>query len=374
MMKTRTYFLLIHILMSCTCISSYFAVKPGLPIPTWYKAKLEPTSTPELGKHFRLNFELQNLLGDLHNIELELNLPDGIQNLNKPLTASQNILKKAETKSWHWDLVVNREILGQSIQLKVTSKFPKEEITRFALGQYSEEPLHQKTQLANRIANTKERVDLHFQTTIYCTQMEGFTNVPDLIFRNIWTPKKFDSPFILFQYKEPKPNNRDEILAKITEFENYYSKVSNQNKLIDKFQTLRPMAYKRMLEDNFYRYYAVAISHFEEQDFKACDDWLQKLSLLILSQEELNSDFFLAIQNTRALCSIALQRFPEARKILKSSIQTEVNSSVRHYLFYNIAVILEKERKKAQMSHNLLQALSVNPSFTLAKELLKKYQ
>ena len=134
------------------------------------------------------------------------------------------------------------------------------------------------------------------------------------------------------------------------------------------------MAYKRMLEDNFYRYYAVAISYFEEQNFKACDDWLQKLSLLILSQEELNSDFFLAIQNTRALCSIALQKFPEARKILKSSVQTEVNSSVRHYLFYNIAVILEKERKKAQMSHNLQQALSINPSFTLAKELLKKYQ
>ena len=76
------------------------------------------------------------------------------------------------------------------------------------------------------------------------------------------------------------------------------------------------MAYKRMLEDNFYRCYAVAISYFEEQNFKACDDWLQKLSLLILSQEELNSDFFLAIQNTRALCSIALQKFPEARKIL----------------------------------------------------------
>ena len=89
MMKIRKYFLLIHILMSCTGISSHFAVKPGLPIPTWYKAKLEPTSAPELGKNFRLNFELQNLLGDLHNIELELNLPDGIQNLNNPLITSQ---------------------------------------------------------------------------------------------------------------------------------------------------------------------------------------------------------------------------------------------------------------------------------------------
>ncbi|MEE2923246.1 MAG: hypothetical protein VX619_00575, partial [bacterium] len=97
-------------------------------------------------------------------------------------------------------------------------------------------------------------------------------------------------------------------------------------------------------------------------------------SLLILSQEDLNSELFLAIQNTRALCNVALKKFPEARKILKSSVQTEINSSVRHYLFYNIAVILEKENNKAQMSHNLIQALSINPSFSIAKTLLEKYQ
>ena len=374
MIEISKYFLLICILVSSVNIKQYFAVKPGLPIPTWYKAKFSPVTTPELGEKFRLQFELHNLLGDLHDIELKLSLPAGVKNLSKTFSKSKKILKKAKRYQWYWDLIVEQELIGKAIQLKVSTKFPRNEITQFAFGQYSQEPSHQKAQLVKKIGNIKERVDLHFQTTIYCTKIEGFTKIPDLIFKDDWKPKNFRSPLIIYKYKESPFNKRDKILDQIKEFESYYSQISENNNLIQKFQSDRPMAYKRMLEGNFYRYYAVAISYFEEENFKNCDQWLQKLSLLILSQTDLNSELFLAIQNTRALCNIALGKFPEARKILKSSVQTEINSSVRHYLFYNIAVILENEKNLVQMSHNLIQAISINPSFSIAKQLLNKYQ
>ncbi len=374
MIEISKYFLLMSILMSFTNIETHFAFKPGLPIPTWYNAKLAPINTPELAKQFRLHFELQNLLGDLKDIELKLSLPKGVKNIDSPLVLSRKLLKKANTHNWYWDLIIEHEVIGKSIQLKVSLKFPKEEITRFALGQFNEEPLHQQSQLAKKIANIHERIDLHFQTTINCTEIEGFTKVPDLIFKDSWKPKDFLNPLVIYHYKDPRLNQRDKILKQIKEFEDYFSKISKNKNLIEKFQTLRPMAYKRMLEDNFYRYYAIAMVYFKERDFKTCDLWLQKLSLLILSQEKLNSELFLAIQNTRALCNVGLKKFAEARKILKSSVQTEINSSVRHYLFYNIAVIFEKENNKPQMSHNLIQALSINPSFSIAKTLLKKLQ
>tara|TARA_B100000674_G_scaffold499186_1_gene542583 strand:+ start:2740 stop:3864 length:1125 start_codon:yes stop_codon:yes gene_type:complete len=374
MTNITKWFLLISLLLVTAANKKYFAYKPGLPIPTWYKAKLTPVTTPELEKPFKLHFELHNLLGDLHNIELQLKLPRGVKIIKGRMSQSKKVLKKTNSQNWHWELMIERELLGESIELKVSSKFPKAEITRAALGQYNEEPHHQRDQLTKKIANINDRVDLYFQTTIYCTKMEGFAKVPDLIFRHSWKPKNFSSPFIMYHYKDPKLKKKDKILQKIKEFEKYHSDISKNKNVIDKFQTLRPMTFKRMLEDNFYRYYALAIGAFDEGDFSGCDKWLQKLSLLILSQENLNSQLFLAIQNTRALCNVALNKFSEARKILKSSVQTEVNASIRHYLFYNIAVIFEQENNKAQMSHNLIQALSLNPSFSSAKNLLKKYQ
>ncbi|MEE2925358.1 MAG: hypothetical protein VX619_11300, partial [bacterium] len=324
MIEVIKHFLIISIVICSINVKAYFAIKPGLPIPTWYKAKFSPIKTPEFGKKFRLKFELQNLLGDLQDIELKLLLPEGIKNLNNPLFNSKKVLRKADSHTWHWDLVVEREVLGKSIQLKVSSSFPREEITRFALGQYDKEPSHQKTQLINKIENIKERVDLHFQTTVYCSKIEGFPKVPDLIFKDNWKPNNFQSPLVMYQYKNPRLTQRDQILKQIKEFEDYYARISKNDSSINKFKALRPAAYLRMLEDNFYNYYALAIDYFKEKDYQNCDIWLQKLSLLILSQEDLNSELFLAIQNTRALCNVALKKFPEARKILKSSVQTEI--------------------------------------------------
>ncbi len=367
-------FLLSNLLILIISHQTYPASKPGLPIPNWYKANLTTKTTPELSKPFKLHFELQNLLGDLHNIELELILPDGIKITNGKKIQSKKILKKTSSENWYWNLIAERQLIGDSIQLKVSLKFPREEILRAALGHYSEEPHHQRDLLTKKIANTNDRVELYFQTTVYCTEIEGLSKIPDLIFKNNWKPKNFDSAFILYHYEDSALKNEDEILQKIKEFEEYYDQINQKKDAIDKLQTLRPMAFKRMLEDNFYRYYALAIKAFDRGKYIDCDTWLQKLSLLILSQEKLNSDLFLAIQNTRALCNVALNKLNEAQKILKSSVQTEINSSVRYYLFYNIAVILEQENNKAQMSHNLIQALSINPSFSSAKNLLKKYQ
>ena len=94
MIEISKYFLLICILVSSVNIKQYFAVKPGLPIPTWYKAKLSPVTTPELGEKFRLQFELHNLLGDLQDIELKLSLPEGVKNLSKTFSKSKKILIK----------------------------------------------------------------------------------------------------------------------------------------------------------------------------------------------------------------------------------------------------------------------------------------
>ena len=67
----------------------------------------------------------------------------------------------------------------------------------------------------------------------------------------------------MYQYKNPRLNQRDQILKQIKEFEDYYTKISKNDSSINKFKTLRPAAYLRMLEDNFYNYYALAIDSFQ---------------------------------------------------------------------------------------------------------------
>lgn len=363
--------LMLIIVMNHLYHHTLFAYPAGLPIPTWYKADLRLIDVPEFGQDFKAEFELQNLVGDLSNVHITIQIPTGLKLVNGQSAINQKLIKKNEISKWTWTFNTNRDILGESIQLTLKTDYPQEEIKKTALANYAPEAKHQLEQLLKKINDINDRVSLHFQTNIYCLRTEGFTKMPQYIFARSWKPADFANSFLMLDYKDSRNPNKELLMQEITQMDKYIENLNNDTDKSKNLTVHRPHAYKRVLEDNLFKHYAVAMMEFNAGNFIDCDRWLQKMSLLILKEEDLNSDLFLSVQNTRAMCAIALQRVKEALKILRTSVQTELNASVRYYLLYNLAIIMEHENNKPQMTHYLNQSLAINPTFSSAKKLLK---
>lgn len=351
-------------------VSSSHCYKGGLPIPTWFKAKLIQTSTPELNKQFGMEFELQNLLGDLNNVTLTLELPASAELISGKPSQTVTRIGKTEIKKWRWTLKVSRETLGEPVQLTMNTTVPREEMIKSATVNYGSEARHQVNQLLNKINEINDRIDLHFHSDINCLQSEGLAQVPQYIFRRTWRPKTFDDNFLMLDFRDPTNLGKKNLIEEIRKLSNYISNLKTDPDALKTILNHRPKAYMRMLEDHFFLHYAIAIIEFNSGNFSESDLWLQKMSVHILKEEELNSELFLAVQNTRALCAIARKKYKEARKILRSSIETELHASVRYYLLYNLAVTMKHMKNYTQMHTYAERALELNPAMTVAKKLL----
>lgn len=370
MQQTFLNITLLFALSSFLFVSNSSAYKAGLPVPTWFKAMLIQTTTPELNLPFDMEFELQNLLGDLTDISLTLELPPGVEIVSGKASQVATQIRKAEIKKWRWTLKVTRETLGEPVQLTLSTKVPREEIIRSALINYGSEASHQVNQLVKKINNMNDRVNLHFHSDINCLPSEGLATLPQYIFRRTWKPKTFDNYFLMLDFAEPRNVSKKKLTEEINKLSEYITNLKTDSEMFTKMLEQRPKAYIRMLEDLFFLHYSIAILEFNNGNFSESDLWLQKMSVHILKEEELNSELFLAVQNTRALCAIAMKKYKEAKKILRSSIETELHASVRYYLLYNLAVTMKHLKNHSQMTIYAERALKLNPALTIAKQLI----
>ena len=174
----------------------------------------------------------------------------------------------------------------------------------------------------------------------------------------------------MLDFAEPRNVSKKKLTEEINKLSVYITNLKTDSEIFTKMLEQRPKAYIRMLEDLFFLHYSIAILEFNNGNFSESDLWLQKMSVHILKEEELNSELFLAVQNTRALCAIAMKKYKEAKKILRSSIETELHASVRYYLLYNLAVTMKHLKNHSQMTIYAERALKLNPALTIAKQLV----
>jgi tetratricopeptide (TPR) repeat protein len=128
-----------------------------------------------------------------------------------------------------------------------------------------------------------------------------------------------------------------------------------------------------MMEEVYNSYYTLAILAFLANNYEETENWLNKLSQLILKETKINTDLFLAVRNLQALALAAQKKEAPAADLLKSTIRSAPSSLTRYYLMYNLAVLHAKNRNLTQMNHYLTEALKLNPALTVAKKLQAKY-
>lgn len=350
--------------------SSLLAYKPGLKIPQWYQWELNYKQAPELKQPFVLDLTFRTTYASLENISLYLSLPKGVTLLEGEHTNKIKAIAKDTVIKKSFLLKSTKEIKGLSIRLDLHVKTPKKQIAKETTSLYSKVEKHQLQQALNKVEGLNEESTLKFQKPLYLLETEGFKGIPPIIFSDTHQLKGYSSPFIVYSVQESLTAKG--LLNRISTFEEGLSTLMADAQAFQAYISSYPTEYQNMLQKNFYSYYQLALLKIKEKKYDEADQWLQKLSSRILTEENIDYDFFLAIQNLRALSNIKNKK--KAVKILASGIRTAASSSVRHYLMYNLAVIYEKAEDKGQLKHYLNQALVVNPSFTLAKSMLAKHK
>ncbi|MCJ8344979.1 hypothetical protein MJH12_05525 [bacterium] len=359
-----------HFLLLFLLISHTFSYQPGLKIPSWYQWDLKYKNIPELKKPFVVEFTFRSTYATLNDLNLHLILPDGVSLLEGEYSFSIKKMDKDKTITKSFLLKSNREIRGLSFQLSMRLKFPHEAIISEVKSLYSQQETHQLKQLLNKIKGMSTHTMLHFQKPLYLLETEGFKEIPPFIFSNLHQAKGHPSPFLLFSLNNKLSNQQ--VLNKITKFEENLNHLMADAQAFESYVSSYPTEYQSMLQENYYDYYHLAFLKFNQGKFDDADQWLQKLTSILLTEEKINYDFFLVIQNLRALCNLKSKK--KSIKILSSAIRTAANSKVRHYLMYNLAVIYEKAENKQQLKHYLKQSLGINPSFTIAKTMQTKHK
>ncbi|PCJ20559.1 MAG: hypothetical protein COB02_03300 [Candidatus Cloacimonadota bacterium] len=359
-----------QLILTLLFLSQTFCFQPGLKLPQWYQWELNYKTTPEFKKPFIVEFTFRSTYAPLKDIDVNLTLPDGITLLEGKHSFALNEIKTAQEIKKTFLLKSDKEITGLSFQLNLSLLFPKKEIITEVQSLYGTQEKHQLKQLINKIKTMSKNSNLHFQKPLYILKTEGFKEVPPIIFSSTHQENSHLSPFILFSLNNKL--NAKKTLNKITQFEENLNHLMADAQAFEAYKTSYPTEYENMLHENYYDYYQLSFLKLKNKKFNDADQWLQKLTSILLTSENIDYDFFLAIQNLRSLCNLKNQK--KSTKILSSAIRTASSSKVRHYLMYNLAVIYEKSENKQQMKHYLSQALIINPSFTLAKDMQSKHK
>ncbi|MCO4781990.1 MAG: hypothetical protein KC646_06655 [Candidatus Cloacimonetes bacterium] len=359
-----------HIALLFIFASTLLAYQPGLKIPQWYQWQLDYKDAPELKQPFVLDFTFSTSYAPLDNLNLYLVLPEGVTLLEGDYVSKIKHIDKDSQIKKSFLLKSTKEIRGLSIQLNLHVDTPKDKISSEMTSLYSSVEKHQLKQALNKVAGLNKVSTLYFQKPLYLLKTEGFKEIPPVIFSDIHQVKDYSSPFIVYSIQEQISSKA--LLQRITKFEEGQNTLMADAQAFEAYVSNYPTEYKNMLQTNYYSYYQLAFLKVKQGKLQEADEWLQKLSSLILTEEDIDYDFFLVIQNLRSLCNINSKK--KAIKILSSAIRTAASSKIRHYLMYNLSVIYEKVEDKAQLKHYLNQALLLNPSFTLAKTMLNKHK
>lgn len=347
---------------------------PGLRVPDWYRAKLYTPLPPEYKEPFELCFEFQSLLAKLEKIDFQLSLPAGIELIEGNLSGSIKRLETNKNHKLNWLLKAQSEIKTVPLQLQLSFPYPKKELVAEIENIYHTEPTYMKAQLADFIQNMSETGQLNFNLSPYILVTEGFVNIPSLIFTNTMSIEGYSFPFLFYGYSEKPVRSETEILADIAEKDKFFQSVLSSPEALSFFRQQRPIDWQRTIEDSCYNYYLLSLKALHNKDYTDCAQWLEKLTEIMLKEEKINYELFLAARNTQALALLYHQDTDKAISLLTSTIRTATSSTVRHYLMYNLAVIYEKLANRPQMFHYLNEALRLNPAFTSAKKLQERYQ
>lgn len=365
-MNWKTY---CAVLMICfTSLAN--AYQPGLRIPEWHEGKIDVDQVIEFKQPFAMNFKFQPISVDLKSVVFKLQLPSGVEILEGPVQTSPKDLKSGKRLKQSWLLKVNNASIGMNLGVQVLTSTPKSQLQSQSVKVYSSEPAHQIKQLLEYIEGLDDQTTLSYSKYLMSLPSQSYTTIPALVFKELIDSDELKGPYISYHIKE----NLDEKthLQKIEETESFIQQLKKDPEKFSKLLQYNASHYQRLLDDQYYRYYSLAVLKVENKEWKVADEWLQRLTKILLEQEELNYDLFLAIQNLRAFCHIKTDQLSRAQKILSSSIQTATQSTVRHYLMYNLALIYEEIGNKPQAGHYLLEALKLQPGFTLARQMQKR--
>jgi tetratricopeptide (TPR) repeat protein len=361
---------LLSIFMSC----NLQAHTPGLRVPDWYRARLFTPQPPEHTEPFELCLEFQSMFPKLESLQVQLLLPDGLELLEGSATVTRKQPENGKTHKINWLVKSRQEIKGAPAQVILSFPYPKKELIAEIENVYHSEPLYMKQQLAEFINSMDNEGKLSFYLNLYILETEGFVNIPGLIFSRTMNIEDFNSSFIFYDYSENPLRTETEILNDIKAKDDFFQKVLTDPEALNFFRNQRSIDWTRTVEDSCYNYYLLSLKALHGQKYAECAQWLEKLSEIMLKEEKINYELFLAARNTQALALLAQKETEKAVSLLTSTVRTAASSSARHYLMYNLAVIYEKLANRPQMFHYLSEALRLNPAFTLAKKLQSSYQ
>lgn len=360
---------MIRLLLFLYLISQAVAVPAGLKVPTWHEGKILLKTTPEIHKEFQIDFELNTTFTELKNLKIILEAPENLKLIEGKKIHTIPSLSPASVLKKSWKFSTDREINGQGLRIRLEIDTPVENLQKEARELYSSEPAHQVDQLLQFIQGFEKRTQSYYSIPIFVFETEGLRSAVSLHFRKKIKLGDYRAPFITYGLPPLSQAEEKPTLLKLNQFTKFFEKLRLEPQARDATAKMNPGAIRRMLEDHSYLAYQLAFSSFLNKDYETCDQVLQNLTALLMTEAEFSYDFFLAIQNLRSLNLIAQGKIEKARNTLITSIRTEPNSKVRHYLQYNLANLYDQENNPAQRDHYLIEAIRSSPGFTLAKEM-----
>jgi hypothetical protein len=355
-------------LMFCL-VHSLPCVPPGLKVPLWHQGTISVPSVPEWKQNFTVQFDLSSAFTGLSNLKIRMDIPAGLTLVEGEQLVSIDEMNSSTTIQLSWEVRAEREIDGLPIRVTLELDTPEKELEKEARELYSQEPSHQMEQLARFIRTFRSRSQSYYSKPLFIYETEGTLEAKPLLFRKKVLFDGHDSPFLMYALNPLNQKEEQKALKMTRQFESFYEKLRVDPEARLLFEKNNPGGFRRMIEDHSYQTYQIAISRFQRKEFKSCDQILQKLTATLMTEAEFSYDFFLTIQNLRALTWIGRKKNESARSALITSVRTAPQSSVRHYLEYNLAVLYKIENNPAKMNHHLIESLKINPGFTLAKEL-----
>ena len=358
-------------LLLCTSIHTAPA---GLRIPAWHEGRITLISTPELHKEFQVNFELGATFTQLENIKISVAAPPGMRLTKGAASQTLSSISASSFFTTTWTLIADSEIDGATLRILVDLDTPVENLKKELKEIYSREPTHQIDQLIKFVQGFKQRTQSQYSVPIFIFETEGLREANSLHFLEKLNLPGFAAPLISYALPTFTSEAESETILKLNQGAQFFEALRLKPEVRAKTTQKNPGMVRRMLENHSYLSYQLAFTYYTRNDFDSCEQILRNLTALLMTESDFSYDFFLAIQNLRAISWLAQGKSEKARNTLITSIRTAAESRVRHYLQYNLAVLYDKDKNMAQRDYYLIEALRLSPGFSLAKQLTRKSQ
>ena len=349
--------------------TSIFAAPAGLRIPAWHEGKITMIDTPELNQEFQIQFELSANYTNLENIKVAVIPPTNLRLIKGLSSHKPGALSATSVYSTTWTFIADGEIDGISLRVQVDLDTPIMGIKKKIKEIYSKDPAHQLDQLIKFVESFKPHTQSVFSAPLFIFQTEGLQEARPLHFRKKVALSSYTAPLICFDLPILNSKEDSETILRLNQGAQFFEGLRLNPETRVAAAEKNPGMIRRMLEDHSYLSYQLAYSAFTRKDYDSCEQLLRNLTALLMTEADFSYDFFLAIQNLRAIAWLAQGKTEQARNTLTTSIRTASDSKVRHYLQYNLAVVYHQDKNMAQRDHYLIEALRLSPGFSLAKQL-----